>query len=257
MHAAGSIQRISPTAGTPPPAAGKPAGLPIDAVLAHVARLACDAVEARHQRIATIDACARLIAARQRLTLTLDGQQRIEQLMQLANGRERAQHLRPDERDALRPHLDAVWARAAQALSEWRDAGQHFTLVTHLLPTQLSHAQAQAPALTMAAWQALAQAHADAGGSVPSGEFDAASCRYAAAHRRCADAEAQTRTARAAREKAESGWRMGRSSLSAVARAWLAELASVDAWLAAEARRAAAGGALRALAGGMAWQGAI
>ncbi|WP_337178658.1 hypothetical protein [Hydrogenophaga borbori] len=254
VHAAGSTPRFSPPFGTPPRAAVSPGALPVGAVLNHAARLAMDAADARQRTIAAVGACARLIAARQRLTLALDGQQRIEQLMQLADGRERARRLRPDEREALQPHLKAVWARAAQALGEWRDAGQHFTGVTHLLPTQLSHAVAQAPALTAQAWQALMQAQVREAGGGPSDEVDVALCRYMAAHRRCEEAQARARAARAARGQAESGWRMGRGSLSGVAGACLAELASVDTWLAAEARRAAARGALCALAGGLVWQ---
>lgn len=253
MHAADSTPRFFPPSNTPPRSAVSPGALPVDAVLNHVARLAADAADARQRTIAAVDACARLIAARQRLSLALDGQQRIEQLMQLADGRERARRLRPDEREALQPHLESAWARTAQALGEWRDAGHHFTGVTHLLPTQLSRAVVQAPALTVRAWQALMQAHLREAGAGPSDDVDVASCRYMAAHRRCEEAEAEARAARAARGQAESGWRMGRGSLSGVAGACLTEMASVDAWLAAEARRAAARGALCALAGGLLW----
>jgi len=248
MHAAPTAQRIASSAKTAPRVMAAQGGLRIDAVLAHVARLAPDQTGARQRLLAEAEACARLVAARQRLTLALDVQQGIERLMQLAGGRERARCQYLSEREALQQHEGEARERAAQAMVEWRDAGQGFTRATHLLPTQLSHDITQAPALNPGERQALMQAYVR-GGSPAQAEFDEALGRYAAAHRRCEDAIDLALTARAARLKAESDLRTGQSSLLSVANAWLAELAGVDAMLVAEARRGAVHGALRVLSG--------
>ena len=249
MHAAPTAQRIASPAKTAPRVMAAQGGLRIDAVLAHVARLTPDPTGARRRLVVAAEACARLVAARQRLTLALDVQQGIERLMQLAGGREQARCQYLSEREALLPHQGETRERAAQAMVEWRDAGQAFTRATHLLPTQLSHDITQAPALNPGERQALMQAYVRSGSPAQAGDFDEALGRYAAVHRRCEDAIDLALTARSARLKAESDLRTGQSSLLSVANAWLAELAGVDALLVAEARRGAVHGALRVLSG--------
>lgn len=249
MHAALTARRIASPAKTAPQLMTAHGGLRIDAVLAHVARLAPDLIGARQRLVAAAEACARMVAARQRLTLALDVQHGIERLVQLAGGRERARCRRPSEREALQQHQVEASERVAQAMVEWRDAGQGFTRATHLLPTQLSHDITQAPALNPGERQALMQAYVRGGSPAQAGEFDETLGRYAAAHRRCEDAMDLAMAARAARQKAESDLRVGQSSLLSVANAWLAELAGVDAMLVAEARRGAVHGALRVLSG--------
>jgi len=255
MHAVLTSRRIASTAKTAPQVTSAHAGLSIDTVLAHVARLASDPAEARQRLVVAAEACARMVAARQRLTLALDVQHGIERLVQLAGGRERAQSRGPLEREALRPHQTEARERVAQAMAEWRDAGQCFTRASHLLPTQLSHDITQAPALNLGERQALMQAYVRGGSPSQAGAFDEALGRYAAAHRRCEDAMNLALTARGARQKAESDLRIGQSSLLSVANAWLAELARVDALLEAEARRGAVHGALRVLSGDVLHQG--
>lgn len=249
MHAAFPAQRIASPANTVPRVTVAHGGLRIDAVLAHVARLESGQAGARQRLVVAAEACARLVAARQRLTLALDVQHGIERLVQLVSGRARARCLHPMEREALQQHQGVARERAAQALIEWREAGQDFTRVTHLLPTQLPHEIAQAPALTQGERQALMQAYVRGGSLTQTGDFDKALGQYAAAHRRCEDAGDLALAARAARLKAESDLRIGQSSLLSVANAWLAELAGVDAMLVAEARRGAVHGTLRVLSG--------
>lgn len=249
MHAALTARRIASPAKTAPPVTTAHGGLGIEAVLAHVACLATGPAGARRRLLVAAEACARLVAARQRLTLALDVQRGIERLVQLAGGRERSRCQRPPERKALRPHQGEARERVAQAMVEWRDAGQRFTRATHLLPTQLSHDVTQAPALNLAERQALMQAYVRGGSVSQAGDFDEALGRYAAAHRCCEDSADLALIARAARQKAESDLRIGQSSLLSVANAWLAELAGVDAMLVAEGRRGAVHGALRVLSG--------
>lgn len=249
MHAAPTVQRIASPAQSAPQVRVGRGGLRIDAVLAHVARLSPDPAGARQRLVVAAEACARMIAARQRLTLALDVQQAIERLVQLAGGRERAHGQHRWERQALRPHQGEARERVAQAMVEWRDAGQDFARATRLLPTQLSHDITHAPALNAGERQALMQAYVRGGSPAQTGEFDDALGRYAAAHRRCEDATDLALTVRAARQHAESDLRIGQSSRLSVANAWLAELAGVDAMLVAEARRGAAHGVLRVLSG--------
>lgn len=253
MPAAGSTQRMALPEDTSTPRSWRQDGLHVDAVLEHVARCTGNGANARSRLMAAIEACAELIAARQRLILTLDGQHRIWQLVQVADGRERARRLSSQEREALDSPLEEVRERAAQALAQWRGAGQKFASATHLLPAQLPHRLPQMPALTALEREALVQAHARLGWSTSTDGFAAALLRYSDAHQRCVDATRRVSGARAHRTSAEAAWRMGQRRLPWLANACLAELAAEESLLTAEASRAAARGAMSVLAGNKGW----
>lgn len=228
-------------------------GLQIHEVLAHVAQRSAQlGATALLQRLMDVaDACARVVAARRSLTQALDVQQHIERLVELAQGRERAQRLRAGECEALQAPQALAQAQATQALAAWRDAGQAFAQLTGLLSTQLPHGLAWPAPLNALERQMLLRARARADLHSPIELFERTLARHDAAQARCDETAAMARSTQVARLKAAFDWRIGQGSLVCVAQAWLADRQAQAADLQAQADRASAHCGLNVLSAGV------
>lgn len=249
-----SLISASPsTSGPRAPLAAAPSvgvSLDVDHVLRHVARLMADAeLDACMARLMdAADSSGQLVGARKQLCLALNLQHHVDGVVQVAIGREPRRPAPEAERDALRAVAAQVQACVDEAQLRWRRASQHFTQVTHLLPTQLDIRLVLPLPLSASKQQALMNQFVRAGTPVPAAQFEEALASYAAAHRRCQPRVAPAIAARERRRRAGLESRTGLAPLSALAIAMFEEFLSRQSLLLAESERAGAHHVLHLLA---------
>lgn len=217
------------------PAAPDLSGLSVRDVIGHVTFV----VAGEHRplpverMIDIVDACVRLGAQRQALSAGLLTQEALDRLAQIVIGREMAGQASPSDRATVESNQDDIRMRLARILADWSRAGQRFTRVTRLLPTQFSRAWPTRPVLDTAQRRALEQC-------VPAGmetAFEHARTHHASAQRRCIRAALEVERGHVEGQRLASAFRAGQCPAAQVSQALMHLQRQVESGLNAEAER--------------------
>lgn len=189
------------------------------AVITHVARLSSEthAVLPIPMLMDTVDVCVRLCVSRETLCMGMGTLAELDKFVHLAAGREATLCIARSEREAVDALRNEMQVRLNRLQRDWWAAGQAFTALTRLLPSELHRDACQLPRLDGVRRRALARIAKDVGDPLLGSAFDQAMDRLVSAQKRCGRAANEVELTRDACVQAQTAFRAGQQSLVVLA----------------------------------------